>query len=444
MYKNTSYKGEIKMNTRERVLKEALNCVNGEREKQYGNPEDNFSRIADLWSVYLTSLFEDEKIVVDIDPIDVAKMMILFKIARSNGDKDKLDNYIDILGYGACAAEIFESSEKAEQVRKKKEELGVQLADECKDCDYAEKCIGTGVCLKETEKKCIKDKPDDKCNRNECGQFDSCMTAYQHYIYNKTKEASEAIDKCMCEQKNPYSYFHDRLANYVSVKAKEALIPLDKLKEINRKFPRELEEFLDQAANDCVINGKKLLDCYKEIDELFKKYVKLSPYRVKNTVDKKYSASLFDVYNSISADILSFSTSANVDPFDIVGRLTTNGHAPMDMASLVLTGRLNIDCVVHYIEDAIHEVKNGYKPKDMRVQVEGGRIYFNSKVTDNNKDVYRNAFNEAAEQMIQNLKDDKKITRAVEVPEGFDVYSIYMTEAGQIIARFNPVKENKK
>ena len=141
------------MNTREKVLKEALNCVNGEREKQYGSPEDNFRRIADLWSVYLTSLFEDEKIVVDIDPIDVAKMMVLFKIARSNGDEDKLDNYIDILGYGACAAEIFESSEKTKKVLKKKEELGVQLADECKDCDYAEKCIGTGVCLKEEEEK---------------------------------------------------------------------------------------------------------------------------------------------------------------------------------------------------------------------------------------------------------------------------------------------------
>ena len=149
------------MNTRQKVLEEALKCVNGEREKQYGNPEDNFRRIADLWSTYLTSLFEDEKIVVDIDPIDVAKMMILFKIARSNGDKDKLDNYVDILGYGACAAEIFEKSEAINKVLEKKAELGVQLADECKECDYATKCIGTGVCLKETEKECVKkDDPD--------------------------------------------------------------------------------------------------------------------------------------------------------------------------------------------------------------------------------------------------------------------------------------------
>ena len=141
------------MNTRERVLKEALNCVNGEREKQYGNPEDNFSRIADLWGLYLTMIFEGTGVVVELDPKDVAIMMILFKIARSLGDQDKLDNYVDMIGYAACAAEIFERSEKAEKVLKKKEELGVQLADECKDCDYAEKCIGTGVCLKEEEEK---------------------------------------------------------------------------------------------------------------------------------------------------------------------------------------------------------------------------------------------------------------------------------------------------
>jgi len=197
------------MNTREKVLKEALKCVNGEREKQYGSPEDNFRRIADLWSTYLTSLFEDEKIVVDIDPIDVAKMMILFKIAQSNGDKDKLDNYVDILGYGACAAEIFENSEqhtsscddivyvgvqgqKYAFKRYQKEEVkdDIQLADECKECDYAEKCMGTGVCLKETEKECVKNGESildnfadhvnarvRKENKQDNGQKDTCNHA---------------------------------------------------------------------------------------------------------------------------------------------------------------------------------------------------------------------------------------------------------------------------
>lgn len=186
------------MNTREKVLKEALNCVNGEREKQYGNPEDNFSRIADLWSVYLTSLFEDKNVVVDIDPIDVAKMMILFKIARSLGDEDKLDNYVDIIGYAACGAEIFE------------------------------------------------------------------------------KDETEDDDELMLEKiaQDPYSYYHDMMTDYAIIKAKEKHISLevDDLKKINHKFPRELADYLHDAAEDCVINGKRLFDCYKEIDELFDKY----------------------------------------------------------------------------------------------------------------------------------------------------------------------------
>lgn len=386
------------MNTREKVLKEALNCVNGEREKQYGSPEDNFRRIADLWSTYLTSLFEDEKVVVDIDPIDVAKMMILFKIARSNGDKDKLDNYVDMIGYGACAAEIFENGESedsyqyfmkknfgkeaSEAVNELKREgkkfaekifrpgltpnynlNNIELADECKDCDYAKKCMGTGVCLKEEVEKWFdcgakKDRPDEKCNRKDCGQFDACMTAYQHYIYNKTKEASEATDKCMCEkanafdqygtnvlldQKDPYSYAHTKLSNYVLAKAEEKHVSLEieNLKNINRKFPRELSDYLHQAATDCVENGKRFLDCYKEIDELFEKYVN----------------SFWDTYQSISAHIISSSKANSVNHFDVVSWLTKNGHAPTEMASLLLVGRLNSDTVASYIEKAINEVK---------------------------------------------------------------------------------------
>ncbi len=413
------------MNTREKVLKEALNCVNGEREKQYGNPEDNFRRIADLWSVYLTSLFEDEKVVVDIDPIDVAKMMILFKIARSNGDKDKLDNYVDMIGYGACAAEIFECSEKAEKVLKKKEELGVQLADECKDCDYAKKCIGTGVCLKEEEKKWFdgcdakKDKPDEKCNRKDCGQFDSCMTAYQHYIYNKTKEASEAIDeaRCLLDQKDPYSYAHDKLLNYIEDKIREKWHKLENLKSTNGKLTKELSEYLHQAATDCVGNGKRFLDCYKEIDDMFEKYIP----------DKNKNSSIWQAYSNITAHIALKSSRANIDSFDVVDQLIKKGNAPTDMAALLQDCKLNFDDIASYVEDAINEVKKKENVKCILKQV---------------KD--KNGFNEAAEQMVQKLKEDKKITRGVEVPEGFDISYIYMTDAGQIIVRFNPTKEDKK
>jgi hypothetical protein len=123
-------------------------------------------------------------------------------------------------------------------------------------------------------------------------------------------------EKELLDNKDPYSYAHDKLANYVAIKANEEQIPLDNLKSIDRKFTRELEEFLDQAATDCVANGKRFLDCYKEIDELFKKYVKSSPYRVKGKYGSEWQA-----YQDILACILDESSKANVHPFDVVEQL---------------------------------------------------------------------------------------------------------------------------
>lgn len=87
-----------KPTTRETVLAQARNCVCGQREEDYGTPEDNFSRIADYWTEYLDT---------PIYPLDVANMMILLKIARTQSGKPTLDSYVDIAGYAACAGEIM-------------------------------------------------------------------------------------------------------------------------------------------------------------------------------------------------------------------------------------------------------------------------------------------------------------------------------------------------
>lgn len=86
---------------RGRVLcEEALKVINGERQDQYGRPEDTFARIAHLWMAYLT----DVGTPVTIDPAMVADMMCLLKIARERGGKGKKDNYVDAVGYAALAA----------------------------------------------------------------------------------------------------------------------------------------------------------------------------------------------------------------------------------------------------------------------------------------------------------------------------------------------------
>ena len=90
--------------TRKEILAEAEKCVCSDRNRQYGEPEDNFSNIANLWSAYLDTGIEVE---------DVAIMMCLFKIARlkSSYYKSK-DSWIDLIGYAACGGEIATRGEE--------------------------------------------------------------------------------------------------------------------------------------------------------------------------------------------------------------------------------------------------------------------------------------------------------------------------------------------
>ena len=89
--------------TRAEILDAAKACVCGQREEDYGTPEDNFGLIADLWGVYLR-----KKCCVStyILPEDVAAMMALLKIARIATGGKKADNWIDLAGYAACGGEI--------------------------------------------------------------------------------------------------------------------------------------------------------------------------------------------------------------------------------------------------------------------------------------------------------------------------------------------------
>lgn len=91
------------MTARENILESAKKCVNGDRDHHYGTPENNFTNIAALWSLYTGT---------NITATDVAMMMALLKIARVKADPKKIDSYIDLAGYAACAGEIAEGITK--------------------------------------------------------------------------------------------------------------------------------------------------------------------------------------------------------------------------------------------------------------------------------------------------------------------------------------------
>lgn len=92
-----------KMSCRETVLEEAKRCICTDRQNQYGPPENSFNYISDLWTAYM---LHDKRADVIISPTDVAIMMILLKVARTARHKSYSDNYVDMAGYAALAAEL--------------------------------------------------------------------------------------------------------------------------------------------------------------------------------------------------------------------------------------------------------------------------------------------------------------------------------------------------
>lgn len=83
--------------TRAEILDAAKKIVTGDREKQYGKPEDNFAVIAEFWTTYTGHPISSE---------DVAIMMALLKIARIRSGNYKADSFVDGVGYLSLAAEI--------------------------------------------------------------------------------------------------------------------------------------------------------------------------------------------------------------------------------------------------------------------------------------------------------------------------------------------------
>jgi hypothetical protein len=124
------------MMNRKEILETAIKTVCEERQDSYGKPEDNFAIIADLWSGYLGDVI--------LEAEDVAIMMILLKIARIQTGTFKPDNYIDIAGYAACAAEVAGGAETepvmpAPMAADQQEDKAEVMAELKKKCDPAPK-----------------------------------------------------------------------------------------------------------------------------------------------------------------------------------------------------------------------------------------------------------------------------------------------------------------
>jgi hypothetical protein len=89
--------GERPVNGRRKaLLVEAEELVNGPRSQKYGQPVDNFRRIANLWTAYL-----DGK-TGPLTVADAALMQALIKVARLRETPGHRDSWVDLAGYAAA------------------------------------------------------------------------------------------------------------------------------------------------------------------------------------------------------------------------------------------------------------------------------------------------------------------------------------------------------
>ena len=84
------------MNERTEVLQQAIELTNGDRERDYGSPAENFQTTADMWSAYLG---------YSVEARDVCIMMGLLKIARLKSGQHR-DSSVDACGYLALGFEV--------------------------------------------------------------------------------------------------------------------------------------------------------------------------------------------------------------------------------------------------------------------------------------------------------------------------------------------------
>lgn len=107
-------------NPRGEVLATADSLVNGDRNVEYGDPNEDFRRTSIYWSTHAGGVLRRKIAKSDInleasttdellklvdslfDPHDVAIMMVQLKNSRLAWSPEKKDNWIDSAGYSAC------------------------------------------------------------------------------------------------------------------------------------------------------------------------------------------------------------------------------------------------------------------------------------------------------------------------------------------------------
>lgn len=86
-----------------KILEQTKKLVSKDRNEKHGDSVRNHENIARLWTGYIQNKTQLNIIIL---PEDVANLMNLLKIARTQSGKFNIDDYVDACGYSAIAGEI--------------------------------------------------------------------------------------------------------------------------------------------------------------------------------------------------------------------------------------------------------------------------------------------------------------------------------------------------
>lgn len=92
--------------TRREILQSAERCVCGDRDVEYGEPQDSFELIARLWEPIIRARCVHPGAYLNVDAVTVALLMAELKIARASMNTGHMESWVDGCGYLACGGEI--------------------------------------------------------------------------------------------------------------------------------------------------------------------------------------------------------------------------------------------------------------------------------------------------------------------------------------------------
>ena len=112
----TRGKGSFKKSDSERValLKDSIDLISGDRNKDYGEPFEDFACTAKFWQAYFERTIVSRG-KLDIHPHDVAIAQELLKTSRIAWNATKRDSWADVSGYSGCGWECVVREEADKQ-----------------------------------------------------------------------------------------------------------------------------------------------------------------------------------------------------------------------------------------------------------------------------------------------------------------------------------------